>query len=87
MIKKAMVMLQHQIKSQGEEFLKGGGFRERMYESRKEVRDQKIDLSVPCCPKCDKPMVERKAHKGSHQGESFWGCSDYPNCHGTRKIT
>ena len=31
-------------------------------------------------------MRQRTIKKGSHQGESFWGCTNYPNCDGTRKI-
>lgn len=32
------------------------------------------------CPRCGKPMVIRKAKRGKHAGESFWGCSGYPRC-------
>lgn len=31
------------------------------------------------CPDCNKKMVSRKGKYGT-----FWGCSDYPNCRGTR---
>jgi len=27
-------------------------------------------------------MVLRTAKRGSSQGGHFWGCPDYPNCHG-----
>ncbi len=33
------------------------------------------------CPDCDGPMVSR-ANKTT--GQRFWGCKDYPKCHGTR---
>ena len=33
------------------------------------------------CPECGKPMVERKSTKGS-----FYGCSRFPKCRGTRKV-
>ena len=36
---------------------------------------------VPQCPICGEDMVHRKGPYGE-----FWGCSDYPSCHGTRKI-
>lgn len=42
--------------------------------------------SVPLCPKCGKPMLRRMQKKGQQQGREFWGCSDYPNCNGTRPI-
>ncbi len=38
---------------------------------------------VPNCPKCNIPMVERKAAKGQHKGKRFWACPSYPDC---RKI-
>jgi hypothetical protein len=31
-------------------------------------------------------MVERVSTKGATPGTSFWGCSDYPRCRGTRTI-
>jgi restriction system protein len=41
-------------------------------------------IATPACPICGKPMVQRKAHRGSNAGNHFWGCSAYPNCKGTR---
>lgn len=40
--------------------------------------------STPACPLCGKPMVQRIARRGSKSGNSFWGCSAYPACKGTR---
>jgi hypothetical protein len=34
----------------------------------------------------DDPMHQRTAKIGPHAGQSFWGCSGYPDCKGTRKI-
>ena len=34
----------------------------------------------PKCPKCDSPMKELRFRKGTR----YWGCSQYPNCRGTR---
>src|SRR5438552_18968995 len=31
-----------------------------------------------------KPMVQRRAKAGPMSGESFWGCSGYPDCRTTR---
>ncbi len=36
------------------------------------------------CPLCNAAMVRRTARRGRHIGKSFWGCSRYPNCKGTR---
>jgi ATP-dependent helicase HepA len=36
------------------------------------------------CPDCGSPMVARVAGKGPRAGQSFWGCSRFPICRGTR---
>jgi restriction system protein len=38
----------------------------------------------PACPVCEAPMQLRKASRGTNAGQSFWGCSRYPTCRGTR---
>jgi len=38
------------------------------------------------CPSCEAPMVKRIAKRGPNEGNSFWGCSKYPACKGTRNI-
>ncbi len=35
------------------------------------------------CPLCDAAMVRRSGR----DGKPFWGCSQYPRCKGTRKIS
>jgi restriction system protein len=40
--------------------------------------------SIPACPVCSNPMVMRSAKKGGKTGNTFWGCSNYPRCKGTR---
>ena len=35
---------------------------------------------APACPKCSEVMRRRRGKYGS-----FWGCSNYPKCRGTRK--
>lgn len=39
---------------------------------------------TPACPLCAGSMVRRVARRGSSVGDSFWGCSTYPGCKGTR---
>ncbi len=41
-------------------------------------------LEAPACPQCGSKMVLREARRGSRTGQSFWGCSRYPGCRGTR---
>lgn len=39
----------------------------------------------PICPKCGVSMVRRVARRGNQQGETFWGCRNYPQCRETAK--
>ena len=41
---------------------------------------------APICERCGAPMVKRKATKGAHVGEEFWGCSKFPKCRYTISI-
>jgi hypothetical protein len=40
----------------------------------------------PHCPICNSLMVKRTARRGANAGSEFWGCPNYPKCHGTRAI-
>ena len=40
------------------------------------------EISSPPCPKCDAPMILRRATKGDNAGNTFYGCSRYPKCRG-----
>ena len=40
----------------------------------------------PTCRRCGRQMVQRTASRGMHAGESFWGCSGYPDCKQTEPI-
>lgn len=42
--------------------------------------------SAPRCVLCGAPMVIRTAKRGSKVGSSFYGCSNFPRCRGTRKL-
>lgn len=41
---------------------------------------------VVCCPRCQSTMVRRTAKRGTNAGNSFWGCSRYPDCRGTQQL-
>ena len=43
------------------------------------------ESAIPLCPKCDSPMVLRTAKRGPNAGTQFWGCPNYPRCHGIRQ--
>jgi four helix bundle suffix protein len=85
-VNQAAYLLRRQLESQGKTFLEDGGFTEKLYgkrfERRKSDRSDKSDK--PRCPQCGKPMLLRTARKGAGVGRSFWGCSGYPDCKGTR---
>lgn len=42
--------------------------------------------ATPACPVCGNTMVKRTARVGTKAGRSFWGCSGYPQCRGTRPV-
>lgn len=44
-----------------------------------------VSASTPSCPLCSKPMTKRTAKRGANPGASFWGCTGYPACRGTRQ--
>lgn len=96
LINQASSLLHRQILQLEHEFLAQGGLRERMTRARLEVREllsdksDRPDLSdknkTPFCPDCGKPMRQRTARTGPHAGESFWGCTGYPECKGIRSM-
>lgn len=45
-----------------------------------------LEFSRPLCPKCGAEMVLRKARKGRHAGQEFWGCSIFPKCRFTQTV-
>jgi hypothetical protein len=66
----------------------GGAIRGRREKGRAAVYSQMTNdevLDAPHCPKCNGLMVLRKAGRGAHVGESFWGCNSFPKCRGTRR--
>lgn len=79
-IGRSLNMLNRQIEAQGKAFEETGGFSERLMAKRIEARDKAKEPS-PECPLCGKPMRRRKSAKGE-----FWGCSDFPDCRGTRPV-
>ena len=47
---------------------------------------KKEDEALPTCPKCGSSMRKRQARKGRFRGKYFYGCSNYPVCHGIVNI-
>lgn len=86
LIHQANYLLDQQISSVERAFVEGGGYTERLAKARIEYRQECPADSVPACPLCGKIMVVRTARTGANAGQSFWGCSAYPECKGTRKL-
>ncbi len=84
----ASYLLRRQLESQGREFVEQGGFAERLYAVRMKARSEALPNqgAAPACPLCAKPMHQRIAKQGSHMGQPFWGCPNYPACKGTRPV-
>jgi len=101
MVSQACYLLDKQLQTLQRQFVEHGGFTERMYNTRKSHRDtaetrpsdasnksngsDASNADVPACPLCGKPIVQRTARQGVNAGQSFWGCSGFPDCKGTRK--
>lgn len=80
-------LLTAQINKRLADFKEEGGFTENMTQERlTAVKEKAANEGAPHCPKCGAPMRQRTIKKGSHQGETFWGCTDYPKCDGTRRM-
>ena len=47
---------------------------------RNSVPESSTPDKVPLCPSCSVPMVVRTAKRGSHKGEQFYACPNYPEC-------
>jgi restriction system protein len=54
--------------------------------SRLTISTDEPDHLTPMCPSCNTPMVLREARGGAFAGQKFWGCANYPNCRGTRRL-
>ena len=87
-VNQAAYLLKRQLESQGQTFLSSGGFTEKLYGGRTQVRkpDGAAKAANPRCPLCGQPMLQRTARKGPKTGEPFWGCSGYPDCRGTLPV-
>jgi restriction system protein len=93
LIHQANYLLDRQIRGLERQFIKEGGYSERLAAARLEERkrtDQsdRSDRSerAPTCPACGKAMVLRTARKGNQAGSQFWGCSGYPECTATLPV-
>lgn len=101
LINQANYLLDQQVAALEKAFVEGGGYSEQLAAARLAERERRkhraldppdpLDRSdpsdqIPPCPKCGKPMALRTAKTGKNAGNSFWGCTAYPDCKGTAPV-
>lgn len=84
-INQTAYLLRRLVERQSRDFVEKGGFTERLYAARVQARAGG-DAEAPECPLCKEKMRRRTAGKGANAGKEFWGCSAYPECHGTLEM-
>ena len=86
LIHQANFLIDRQIASLEQAFVKDGGYSEQlaMARLRKRSSSESAETAVPSpkCPDCGSTTVLRTAKKGRNAGSSFWGCTGYPKCSG-----
>lgn len=93
LIHQANFLLDRQIAALEQAFVEEGGYSEqlataRMAHRRKKDQPDQSDPPdpVPKCPQCGSLMALRTAKTGKNAGQSFWGCTQYPDCKGTQPL-
>ena len=64
------------------EVLMQSDFKEEKLENKNASQEQEMPELEPLCPICSQKMIKRTARKGKNAGNTFWGCSQFPNCRG-----
>ncbi len=80
-------------------FIEEGGYSEQLATARLQKRKQdqsdwadqshqtdQQKAKPPLCQVCGSLTSLRTANTGKNAGESFWGCTSYPDCKGTVKL-
>jgi len=52
----------------------------------KSITSEKKNNNEKICPKCGNKMVLRTAKTGKHQGQNFWGCTNFPKCRAVEAV-
>ncbi|WP_446442437.1 topoisomerase DNA-binding C4 zinc finger domain-containing protein [Psychrobacter sp. 1176_08] len=53
----------------------------------KALEDAANLVQTPTCPRCNGEMIKRVAKKGARQGQTFYGCRQFPRCRGIVNIS
>ncbi len=59
---------------------------EELMEASTDTVKQEMPELDPLCPICSQNMIKRTAKKGKNAGNTFWGCSQFPNCRGVLPV-
>jgi restriction system protein len=93
LINQANFLLDRQIAALEQAFVEEGGYSEQLATARMAHRRKKDQPGppdqadpVPKCPQCGALMALRTAKTGKNAGQSFWGCTQYPDCKGTQPV-
>lgn len=99
LINQANYLLDRQIAALENAFIEEGGYSEQLatarLQKRKQDQSDRADQShptdqqkakPPLCPTCGSLMSLRTAKTAKNAGQSFWGCTSYPDCKGTVKL-
>ena len=92
LIHQANYLLDRQIAGLERQFVREGGYSEKLAAARIQERRRQgpasdhSEAAAPNCPDCGEPMVLRTARQGKNAGAQFWGCAAYPQCRGTRAV-
>ena len=89
LIHQANYLLDRQIAGLERQFIREGGYTERLAAERITERARQEQMGQagnkpPKCPECGGLMALRIARKGRNPGSQFWGCCGYPKCKGVR---
>ena len=94
LIHQANYLLDQQLRTLEQNFIKEGGYSEQLAAARIAEREvqrhqsdrtdpsDRTDKEFPDCPVCGKIMAVRTVRQGKRAGSHFWGCTGYPECKG-----
>lgn len=54
--------------------------------SSNKIEEPRISTQVMTCPRCQSEMIKRVAKKGAREGQTFYGCSQFPKCRGVVNV-
>ena len=83
LIHQANYLLDQQIGALERDFIRAGGYSERLAAARIAERLWKRSPGLPGVWQADGISTARQ---GKRAGSQFWGCTGYPGCKGTRPV-